>query len=187
MQIIPTSLEGVFIIEPVVHEDPRGFFVETYNKKVWEQRGLFYDFIQDNHSLSVEPGVIRGLHYQLTPKAQTKLVRVIAGAIYDVAVDIRKNSSTFGQYVGVILSASNKRQLLIPKGYAHGFCTIVPNTEVVYKVDEYYSPEHDRGIIWNDPQLNIAWPMLNPILSQKDTQLPNLNEIELPSLLEGSK
>ncbi|MDO3680289.1 dTDP-4-dehydrorhamnose 3,5-epimerase [Paenibacillus ehimensis] len=179
MNIIPTKLEGVVIVEPAVFGDNRGFFMESYNSEKFKKLGIDYDFVQDNHSLSVETGVLRGLHYQLNPKAQTKLVRVAAGAIYDVAVDIRKGSPTFGQWVGVILSAANKRQLLVPKGFAHGFCTLVPNTEVLYKVDEFYSPEHDRGIAWNDPALGIDWPTANPILSDKDGKHPVLKDAEI--------
>ena len=179
MQVISTKLEGLYIVEPAVHGDNRGFFMESYNSKKFAELGIDFLFIQDNHSLSVEAGVLRGLHYQLNPKAQTKLVRVISGAIYDVAVDIRKSSPTFGQWVGVILSEVNKRQLLIPQGFAHGFCTIVPNTQVVYKVDEYYSPEHDRGILWNDPALGIDWPTSLPILSDKDQKHPLLKDAEI--------
>ena len=179
MRIIETKLQGVYLIEPDVFEDHRGFFMESYNERKFDELGIDYKFVQDNHSLSVEAGVIRGLHYQLNPKAQTKLVRVIAGAIYDVVVDIRKHSPTFGQWVGVILSAFNKRQLLVPRGFAHGFCTLVPNTEVLYKVDEFYSPEHDRGILWNDPELGIDWPTANPILSEKDKNHPLLRDAEI--------
>ncbi|GAK43445.1 dTDP-4-dehydrorhamnose 3,5-epimerase [Paenibacillus sp. TCA20] len=173
------SLQGAYLIDPVVHGDNRGYFMESYNDKLFKQDGLNYNFIQDNQSLSAETGVLRGLHYQLNPKAQTKLVRVLSGAIYDVIVDIRKNSQTFGQWVGVILSEYNKRQLLVPKGFAHGFCTLVPNTQVLYKVDEYYSPENDRGILWNDPALAIDWPTLNPILSDKDQRHPLLKDAEI--------
>ncbi|MBU5444364.1 dTDP-4-dehydrorhamnose 3,5-epimerase [Paenibacillus sp. MSJ-34] len=179
MQVVKTKLEGVFIIEPAVHGDSRGFFMETYNSVKFKEFKIDFSFVQDNHSLSAEPGVLRGLHYQLNPKAQTKLIRVIQGAIYDVAVDIRKSSPTFGQWVGVILSAANKRQLLVPQGFAHGFCTLVPNTEVIYKVDDYYSPEHDRGIAWNDPALGIDWPTSNPILSAKDQTHPLLKDAEI--------
>lgn len=179
MNITPLHLEGAILIEPKVHGDNRGFFMESYNEEVFHRNGIKQQFIQDNHSLSAEPGVLRGLHYQLNPKAQTKLVRVIAGAIYDVIVDIRKNSPTFGQWVGVILSEHNKRQLLVPKGFAHGFCTLVPNTQVIYKVDEYYSPENDRGILWNDPALNIDWPVSHPVLSDKDQKHPVLADAEL--------
>lgn len=173
------SIKGLTLIEPKVHGDHRGFFMESYNDSLLKQQGITYNFIQDNHSLSVEPGVLRGLHYQLNPKAQTKLIRVLTGAIYDVIVDIRKNSPTFGQWIGVILSEHNHRQLLVPKGFAHGFCTLVPNTQVLYKVDEYYSPEHDRGILWNDPALGIDWPTSNPILSDKDQRHPLLKDAEM--------
>lgn len=178
MNIIQTTFDGVLIIEPAVFNDQRGFFMESYNEKKFTEYGLDYHFVQDNHSLSVEAGIIRGLHYQLIPKAQTKLIRVLTGAIYDVVVDIRNDSSTFGRWVGVILSEENKRQLLVPKGFAHGFCTIVANTQVMYKVDEYYSPKHDRGILWNDPDLGIDWPTSHPILSEKDKILPQLKDAE---------
>lgn len=179
MNISTTHLEGILLIEPNVFEDNRGFFMESYNAAKLAEHGIQYHFIQDNHSLSVEAGVLRGLHYQLNPKAQTKLVRVLSGAIYDVVVDIRRSSPTFGQWNGFILSASNKRQLLVPKGFAHGFCTLVPNTEVIYKVDEYYSPENDKGILWNDPELGIEWPINNPILSDKDSVHPLLHNAEI--------
>lgn len=179
MKKTPLKLNGVCLLAPVVHGDNRGFFMESYNEDVMQSLGLNYNFIQDNHSLSAEPGVIRGLHYQLNPKAQTKLVRVLSGAIYDVVVDIRKNSATFGQWVGVILSEYNKHQLLVPQGFAHGFCTLVPNTQVLYKVDEYYSPENDRGILWNDPALGIDWPTSKPVLSDKDQRHPLLQDAEM--------
>ncbi|MDT8979770.1 dTDP-4-dehydrorhamnose 3,5-epimerase [Paenibacillus sp. chi10] len=179
MKVIELSLSGAYVIEPVIHGDHRGFFMESYNEQKLQEQGISFNFIQDNQSLSAEAGVIRGLHYQLNPKAQTKLVRVISGAIYDVIVDIRKNSPTFGQWVGVILSEHNHRQLLVPKGFAHGFCTLVPNTQVLYKVDECYSPEHDRGILWNDPALGIDWPTSKPILSDKDKLHPTFQEAEI--------
>lgn len=179
MNVTPLKLTDAFVLEPVVHGDHRGFFMESYNNSLFHQHGITSNFIQDNQSLSAEAGVLRGLHYQLNPKAQTKLVRVLTGAIYDVIVDIRKSSPTFGQWVGVILSEHNHRQLLVPKGFAHGFCTLVPNTQVLYKVDEYYSPEHDRGILWNDPALGIDWPTSNPILSDKDQRHPLLKDAEM--------
>lgn len=179
MNIIRGKLEGVILIEPDVFLDSRGFFMESYHEGKFRAAGLEVTFVQDNHSLSVEAGVIRGLHYQLNPKAQAKLVRVVAGAIYDVVVDLRRNSPTFGRWQGFILTADNKRQLFVPKGFAHGFCTLVPNTEVVYKVDEFYSPEHDRGIRWDDPELGIDWPTSRPILSDKDRKLPLLRDAEL--------
>ncbi|HAA83206.1 MAG TPA: dTDP-4-dehydrorhamnose 3,5-epimerase [Thermodesulfobacterium commune] len=174
---IETALEGVYILEPTVFEDHRGFFMESYNKKDFEEIGLFFDFVQDNHSLSVQAFVLRGLHFQLNPKAQTKVVRCLKGAIYDVVVDIRKGSPTFGKWIGVILTEYNKRQIVVPKGFAHGILTLVPNTEILYKVDEYYSPEHDRSIRWNDPDLKIDWPTTTPILSEKDKNAPLLKDL----------
>jgi dTDP-4-dehydrorhamnose 3,5-epimerase len=179
MNIIETKLQGVYIFEPQVINDHRGYFMESYRKSLLEQIGIDIDFIQDNHSFSKETGILRGLHYQLNPKAQSKLVRVCTGAIYDVIVDIRKNSPTFGEWVGVILSEENKRQVLIPKGFAHGFCTLVRNTNLIYKVDEYYDPRLDRGIFWNDPELGIDWPISEPILSKKDSKLPLLKNAEM--------
>ncbi|WP_339225724.1 dTDP-4-dehydrorhamnose 3,5-epimerase [Paenibacillus sp. FSL H7-0357] len=179
MKATALQLQGACILEPVVHGDNRGFFMESYNEELMHKAGVNYKFIQDNQSLSSEVGVLRGLHYQLNPKAQTKLIRVLSGVIYDVIVDIRRNSPTFGQWVGVILSEYNKRQLLVPKGFAHGFCTLVPNTQVLYKVDQYYSPENDRGILWNDPALGIDWPVSTPVLSDKDGRHPLLKDAEL--------
>ncbi|NSL52677.1 dTDP-4-dehydrorhamnose 3,5-epimerase [Calidifontibacillus erzurumensis] len=178
MKVKETIFEGVFILEPHVFHDNRGFFMESYNKKLLEENGINIDFVQDNHSFSKDAGVLRGLHYQLEPKAQTKLVRVGMGAIFDVIVDIRKKSKTFGKCFSIILSEENKRQLLIPKGFAHGFCTLVPNTIVMYKVDNYYDPEYDRGIRWDDPDLGIDWPVSIPILSEKDKKLPFLKNID---------
>ncbi|MDN4620691.1 dTDP-4-dehydrorhamnose 3,5-epimerase [Paenibacillus sp. PsM32] len=179
MKSIPSKLQGALLLDPTVHGDHRGYFIESYNQHMMHELGIKHDFVQDNQSLSAETGVLRGLHYQLNPKAQTKLVRVIAGAIYDVIVDIRKESPTFGQWQGFILSEYNKRQLLVPQGFAHGFCTLVPNTQVLYKVDEYYSPEHDRGILWSDPALGIDWPVNTPVLSDKDTRQPLLKDADL--------
>lgn len=179
MKLTPLKLQGSYLLEPVVHRDNRGFFMESYNEAIMQNIGLNNNFIQDNQSLSTEQGILRGLHYQLNPKAQTKLVRVLTGVIYDVILDIRKGSPTFGQWVGVILSEHNKRQLLVPKGFAHGFCTLVPNTQVLYKVDQYYSPENDRGILWNDPALNIDWPITDPLLSEKDKIHPVLEKAEI--------
>ena len=174
MKKIKTILQDAFLLESAAHGDHRGFFMESYNKETFKQLGFDFDFVQDNHSLSALPGTLRGLHYQLAPKAQTKLVRVTNGAIYDVIVDIRKGSPTYGKWQGFILSAENKRQLLVPKGFAHGFCTITPDAEVQYKVDELYSPEHDAGIAWDDPTLAIDWPTTSTVLSDKDAKLPML-------------
>lgn len=169
----------MFLIEPDVFEDARGFFTESYNREKFASLGVDVEFVQDNHSYSAAAGTVRGLHYQLEPAAQTKLVRVVQGAIYDVVVDIRRQSPTFGRWVGVILSADNHRQLYVPKGFAHGFCTLVPHTHVMYKVDSYYSPEHDRGIRWDDPELGIPWPTTKAVLSEKDAKHPSFREAEI--------
>lgn len=179
MEFVTTKLNGIYLIKSRIHEDNRGYFMESYNAFLYRQHNIDCNFIQDNHSLSITKGIIRGLHYQLNPKAQSKLIRVISGSIFDVVVDIRKNSSTFGQWLGTILSKENRHQLLIPPGFAHGFCSLEANTEVLYKVDEYYSPEHDRGILWNDPALGIDWPTSNPILSDKDQKHPLLKDAEI--------
>lgn len=175
MNILKTKFDSVFLIEPVFLRDERGFFVESYNKMKFSELGLSYTFLQDNHSYSEHRGTIRGLHYQLPPMAQDKLVRVIKGSILDVVLDLRKNSSTFGQYECFNLSATHGRMLLVPIGFAHGFMTLEDKTEVEYKVTNYYSKELERGIIWNDPQLGISWPEKKSIfLSPKDSILPTL-------------
>jgi dTDP-4-dehydrorhamnose 3,5-epimerase len=179
MEIIKTKFEDAVIFVPSVFIDDRGFFMESYNYQLFNSHGIGMNFIQDNHSLSANAGTIRGLHYQLNPKAQTKLVRVSKGAIYDVIVDIRKGSPTYLQWEGFILTAENKRQLLVPQGFAHGFCTLVDHTEVQYKVDQYYSREHDRGILWNDPTIGIQWPVLNPVLSAKDQCHPTIENADI--------
>ena len=178
MNFIRTNIPDVIIIEPTVHGDHRGYFVETFRADKLEAfLGYKLNFGQDNESKSSK-GVLRGLHYQLPPHAQTKLVRVISGRVLDVAVDIRKNSPTFGQHVAVELTADNKRQLLIPRGFAHGFVVLEDDTIFAYKVDNYYSPECDRGIAFNDPVLNIDWMLKTEELklSAKDTTQPKLNE-----------
>ena len=185
MKVIESLLKGVKLIEPKAYGDHRGFFLESYNEQAFHEAGIRERFIQDNHSLSREAGVIRGMHYQLAPKAQAKLIRVATGAIYDVVVDMRKGSPTYGKWEGYILSEHNKRQLLVPKGFAHGFCTITENVNVLYKVDEVYAPEHDRGIAWDDPELAINWPVSEPILSEKDARHPRLSEAENNFVWEG--
>lgn len=173
MKGIKTDFEGLFVIEPKVFEDERGYFYESYNRIKLKEQGIDIDFVQDNQSKS-NYGVTRGLHYQLNPKAQTKFVRVLQGSIYDVVVDIRKNSATYGKWFGMELSAENKKQLFIPKGFAHGFSVLSEEAVVFYKCDEFYSPEHERGIMYNDPFLNIDWkvPASKVILSAKDTKHP---------------
>ena len=177
MNIIETDIRDLLIIEPRVFEDPRGYFFEGYNAAALEKAGIHYQFIQDNQSKSVY-GVIRGLHYQLNPKAQTKLVRVLQGRIYDVAVDVRQGSPTFGNWFGLELSEENKKQLLIPKGFAHGFSVLSETAVVLYKCDEIYSPGHDAGILYSDEKLGIDWgiPADKRILSEKDRVLPTFSE-----------
>jgi len=173
MNILRTRIPDVFIVEPKVFGDERGFFFESYNRKSWQAVvGFDADFVQDNHSRSCR-GVLRGLHYQVR-QPQGKLVRVIAGEIFDVAVDIRKDSATFGQWVAERLSAENKRQMWVPIGFAHGFLVLSDFAEVLYKTTDFYAPEHERSIVWNDPELGIKWPSLDvsPILSPKDAQAP---------------
>ncbi|TCI63175.1 dTDP-4-dehydrorhamnose 3,5-epimerase [Exiguobacterium sp. SH0S2] len=187
MKITDTLLDGVKVFEPRVFGDHRGWFTETFNQSVLKENAIDIEFIQDNHSYSAEQGTLRGLHYQLSPKAQTKLVRCTKGAIYDVAVDIRQGSPTYGQWFGVELSAENKKQLLVPKGFAHGFLTLTSDVEVQYKVDEIYSPKHDRSIEWNDSTISIDWPIdSNPILSDKDLNAPSFTDAENNFELERS-
>tara|TARA_B100000214_G_scaffold223719_1_gene162794 strand:- start:8320 stop:8883 length:564 start_codon:yes stop_codon:yes gene_type:complete len=178
LNIQETELEGVLLLEPTVFGDHRGFFMESYTKKKFEEMGLSYDLIQDNHSLSSESGTLRGLHYQTNPMALTKIVRCTRGGILDVVVDIRNGSPTYGKWISAKLTAENKLQIVVPKGFAHGICTLEDNTEIMYKVDEYYSPEHDKGILWSDPELAIDWPVENPILSDKDKAQPLLHDAD---------
>ncbi|MGP6146528.1 dTDP-4-dehydrorhamnose 3,5-epimerase [Jeotgalibaca sp. A122] len=182
MNIIETNLKDVKIIETTVFGDHRGFFTESYSKEQFFAAGITHQFIQDNHSLSVEPGVLRGMHFQTPDKAQTKMVRATTGVIYDVLVDIRVGSPTYGLWEGYILSEFNHRQLLVPKGFAHGFVTLTPNCNVQYKVDELYSKENDGGIAFDDPEIGIIWPMQKDklILSDKDMKHPTLGELENP-------
>jgi dTDP-4-dehydrorhamnose 3,5-epimerase len=179
MKFTRTHIQDVIIVEPQVHGDDRGYFVESFRQdKLDEFLGFKIDFIQDNESKSGK-GVLRGLHYQLPPAAQTKLVRVIQGSVLDIAVDIRKGSSTFGQYVAVELTGQNKKQLLVPRGFAHGFVVLEENTVFSYKVDNYYSPENDRGIAFNDAALNIDWRISSEKLnlSEKDKVQPLLHQL----------
>jgi dTDP-4-dehydrorhamnose 3,5-epimerase len=179
VQIRSLEISEIVEITPARHADDRGFFSEVWGKCALELLGLAHEFVQDNHSLSVNAGILRGLHYQEPPFAQTKLVRVVRGAIFDVAVDIRHGSPTFGKWVGLTISAASWNQILVPEGFAHGFLTLEPNTEVLYKVSAPYSREHDRGIFWNDPTIAIDWPIENrePVLSEKDKAAPSLAEL----------
>lgn len=179
LQVEPTAIPEVKVIKPARFGDARGFFSEVYNRDRFFKAGLEFDFVQDNHSWSAKAGTVRGLHFQSHPFAQDKLVRVIRGRILDVAVDIRRSSPTYGRHVAVELSAENWLQLLVPIGFAHGFCTLEPDTEVLYKVTGSYSAEHDRGIAWDDPDLAIDWPVQADaaILSEKDLRHPHLTDL----------
>lgn len=181
LKLTKTTLQDAFIVEPQVFGDHRGFFTESYSEQVFKEAGLDYNFIQDNHSLSSQPGVLRGLHFQKGDKAQTKLVRAVTGALYDVIVDMRKGSPTYGKWEGFILSEYNHRQLLVPKGFAHGFCTLTPDVNFLYKCDNYYAPEADGGISFNDPDLAINWPFDSQlaITSEKDLHHPTFKEFEV--------
>jgi dTDP-4-dehydrorhamnose 3,5-epimerase len=180
MEFIETSLKDAYIINPKVFQDERGFFLEFYSEKTFKENGIGAKFVQDNHSLSVKKGVLRGLHFQLPPNEQSKLLRVTRGKILDVIVDIRKNSPTFGKWESFELSAENFKMIFIPRGFAHGFVTLEENTEVIYKVDSFYASESDSGIIWNDPDLAIDWPIENPILSEKDAKLQKFKDFDSP-------
>lgn len=179
MNVKPTSIPDVLLIEPKVFGDERGFFFESFSQRQWQQAtGLNTAFVQHNHSRSLK-NVLRGLHYQVQ-QPQGKLVRVVQGEVFDVAVDIRRSSPTFGQWAGEILSAENKRQLWVPEGFAHGFLVLSESAEFLYQTTDYYAPEHERAIIWNDPDLNIVWPLAGePNLSAKDRQAKSFREAEL--------
>ncbi len=187
MDVIATAIPDVKLIRPCKHGDARGFFMETYSEHLLAQHGIHDRFVQDNHSLSRDRGTLRGLHFQLPPFAQAKLVRVVRGRVFDVAVDIRRGSPTFGRHVAVELSADGAEQLYVPAGFAHGFCTLEPDTEFVYKVSARYSRDHDRGLAWNDPALSIRWPVseADVILSDKDRANPTLADAPDLFVYEG--
>lgn len=180
IEITPTALPDVLLVKTRVFADDRGWFTETWNRQRWAEAGLDVAFVQDNHSLSRQVGVLRGLHFQTPPRAQDKLVRCVRGAILDVAVDIRRASPTFGHHVTQVLSAENQLQMFVPKGFAHGFITLEADCEVLYKVSDTYSPEHDRGIAWDDPDLGIDWgrPADQILTSPKDRQHPRLADCD---------
>ena len=179
MRVEKLAIPAVKMLTPEKHGDERGFFSEVYSARKCAEAGIDMRFVQDNHSLSAGKGTVRGLHFQTPPFAQDKLVRVVRGAVYDVAVDLREGSPTYGRHVGAVLSAESWNQLLVPIGFAHGFMTLEPDTEVVYKVSNYYAPDHDGGLLWNDPALGIAWPLpeAQAILSEKDRRQPRLSEL----------
>ncbi len=182
MRIESLSIPDVKVLSLVRHGDHRGFFSEVYNRKRFGEVGIDIEFVQDNHSLSAERGTMRGLHFQTPPFAQAKLVRVVRGSVFDVAVDLRGGSPTFGRHVTATLSAKEWNQILVPPGFAHGLMTLEPDTEVVYKVSDYYAPDHDRGILWNDQALGINWPIPEGevVLSDKDRAQPRLATFETP-------
>jgi dTDP-4-dehydrorhamnose 3,5-epimerase len=184
LNVEPTAIPAVKIVSPKRFGDDRGFFSEVYHRKNFAEAGLEMEFVQDNHSLSARAGTVRGLHFQSPPFAQDKLIRVVRGRILDVAVDLRRSSPTFGRHVAVELSAENWRQLLVPVGFAHGFCTLEPDCEVLYKVSSYYSAANDLGLAWDDPALGIAWPVTPEaaIVSDKDRRQPKL--ADLPATFE---
>lgn len=188
MEIRPLGLDGVVEIIPRKIGDHRGFFSETYNAEAFRQVPMAETFVQDNHSLSRAAGTLRGLHFQLPPRGQAKLVRVVRGAIFDVAIDIRKGSPTFGRWVGLRVSAEDWNQIFVPKGFAHGFLTLEPDTEVVYKVTDLYSAEHDRSVRFDDPEIGIDWPQVASAvqISDKDRNAPMLKDVDTGFVFAGS-
>jgi dTDP-4-dehydrorhamnose 3,5-epimerase len=184
MNVVTTTLEGIVIIEPEVFDDSRGYFMETYQVDRYHNAGFQESFVQDNLSFSTK-GTLRGLHFQMQ-RPQAKLVQAVTGEIFDVVVDIRPGSATFGQWAGVRLSEQNKRQVFIPAGFAHGFCVLSPTAHFLYKCTEIYDPDDEGGIIWSDPSIGIAWPIGEPIISEKDRRFPPLDELR-PDQLPGHK
>ena len=180
MRIVPTPVPGLLVLEPAVHRDERGFFMETWRDTWLETLGPVRPFVQDNHACSVARGVLRGLHFQHPPHAQGKLVWVSKGAVLDVAVDLRKGSPAYGHWHAELLSAENARRFYLPRGFAHGYMTLEPDTEFHYKVDNYYAPDAEDGIRWDDPDLAIVWPEIPPVLSDKDSVLPFFSSLMTP-------
>ena len=176
MIIKERRIKGVFEIQLDPYEDERGFFMRVYDDAIFKKYKIHKKWVQENHSLSVEKGVIRGMHFQFSPYLEAKLIKVINGKIYDVFIDLRKGSPTFGQWDGINLSADNKKMIYIPRGFAHGFCTLTENCEILYKMDNYYAPNSEGSIRWNDPDLGINWPVNNPIISEKDLKAKSFKE-----------
>lgn len=175
MDVTRLAIPEVLLLKPVKHGDHRGFFSETYNKQAFAAAGIDVDFVQDNHSLSAEPGTLRGLHFQVPPKAQAKLLRVVRGAVFDVVVDLRHGSPSYGQHAAAEISAEAWNQIFVPAGFAHGFCTLLPDTEVLYKVSDFYAPEAEQGLAWDDPDLGIVWPEgAGRVMSERDRGWPPL-------------
>ncbi len=187
MNIFSTDLLGVYILEPKVFSDLRGWFMESWSQKKMDDVGLRYQFVQDNHSYTSKKGSIRGLHFQYGDHSQAKLVRCVRGAVLDVAVDLRRGSPSYMKWVAVELSAENKRQLLIPRGFAHGFLTLTDDVEFMYKADNFYNPDAERSIIWNDPDIGINWGVTDPILSAKDEQAPRLIDCDVDFCYDSVK
>ncbi len=185
MEVTQTGIPGLVVLKPKVFGDHRGFFLETYSRRTFAAAGLDYDFVQDNHARSGPKGVLRGLHYQCPPTAQAKLVWVIQGAVFDVVVDLRRGSPTYGRWYGLELSATNFLRLMIPRGFAHGYVTLTEGAEFCYKVDAPYSPPDEAGIRWDDPDIAIPWPVTEPVLSDKDKILPALSQMESPFTYAG--
>ena len=179
MEVTNLAIPEVRLLRPKKHGDYRGFFSETYNRRALSDAGIGCDFVQDNQSLSAEAGTLRGLHFQAPPHAQAKLLRVVRGAVFDVALDLRQGSPSYGHHVSATVSAEAWNQVFIPVGFAHGFCTLEPDTEVIYKVSDYYTPEAEGGVLWNDPALRIAWPVAPEaaILSDRDRYWPRLSDL----------
>jgi len=183
MVIKKLKINGTFIIDLKPFQDFRGFFLRTYDDKIFKEAGLNYNWVQENHSRTAKKGTIRGLHFQFPPFAETKLIRCTRGKILDVFVDLRKNSPTFGKWDSIVLSEDNFKSVLVPRGFAHGFLTLTDDCEVIYKVDNYYSPQHECGLIWNDITINIEWGIDNPILSEKDKK--NISFDDFANLYKG--
>lgn len=187
MQVQVTEIAGVLLLTGRYFNDARGYFIETYSVRAARDAGLMAEFVQDNQALSLKRGTVRALHFQAPPKVQAKLVRVLRGSIYDVAVDLRSGSPTYGHWVAATLTAQGGEQIFVPRGFAHGYCTLEDNTEVAYKVDDYYAPDCERGIAWNDPALNIDWPVsaADAVLSDKDRKLPGFADFISPFRYDG--
>ncbi len=178
MKIIPKKFKDVFEIKLNPHQDNRGFFMRTFDQNIFNTNEIDYEWVQENHARSVEKGIIRGLHFQFPPHSETKLVRCVNGAILDVFVDLRKNSNTYGEWDSIKLSEDNYKCILIPRGFAHGYCTLTKKSDVLYKVDNLYTPDKEGGILWNDSELDIDWPIKEPIISEKDNNNMTFNEFD---------
>lgn len=189
MEVSPTSIPGVLLLKPRYFRDARGYFVETYNARTAHDAGLTAGFVQDNQALSLKRGTVRALHFQVPPRSQAKLVRVLRGGIYDVAVDLRVGSPSYGRWTGATLTAQGGEQIFVPRGFAHGYCTLEDDTEVAYKVDDYYAPECERGLAWDDPTIGIGWPVApaDALLSDRDHKLPRFADFASPFRYDGGR